>query len=345
VVAFRGSEGLALPLAMLSLLLFSSLALALLAVAQTEPTIAANHLRAAQARALADSGLAHALAALGDTGAPAAGFQEVGSTGGFELTMTGTDANARVVRSVGRSDGERGARATVIATLVRVRDLARELPCALCIAGPVTLGASLVDARGSETTDCGRKTAVLSAAALTLAPSSAMWGGGAPSGTPPSVEGRDWRANEPFVGPLSSEDLRTLKALAVLRGRYVRATSDAAMRLGDLPPGLVFVDTPYGVANVVLGPPAFRGWLVVNGNVTLEAAADVEGLVYATNTLTAEPSASVTGAVVAAHASGGESVVSALDVRFECAAAAIAGAVPRGWFMRPGTYCDGSAGC
>ena len=342
----RDARGIALPLALLSLLLFSSLALALIAVAQTEPTIAANHLDAAQARALAESGIAHTLWTLTQTGEVSARAARL-PLGAFDLTVTGTDPHVRVARVVGWSAG-RGARATVVATLVRVRDLARDAPCALCIGAPVVLDASVADARGSEATDCGAKPGVASAAGITFGTASVAYGGGGAGGTAP-VEGRDWREHQPLDALLSADDLDTLKALAVLRGRYIRPPSAAPVRLTDVPDGLVYVDTPPGTsgsrATVALGPTRFRGWLIANGDIALETGADVEGLLYAVNAITTEGPASVTGMAVARHALGGRSSLSGLAVRFECTTARTAAGVPRGWFLRPGTYCDGTAGC
>ena len=50
-------RGVALPLAIITLVLLSSLILGLSVMSATEPTIAANQLRTAQARALAEAGI------------------------------------------------------------------------------------------------------------------------------------------------------------------------------------------------------------------------------------------------------------------------------------------------
>src|SRR5688572_22359198 len=59
-------RGVALPMAMMTLLLLTTLMLAFGVLAQTEPVIAANQLRVAQARALAESGFERALWALSE---------------------------------------------------------------------------------------------------------------------------------------------------------------------------------------------------------------------------------------------------------------------------------------
>jgi hypothetical protein len=381
-------RGVALPMALLSLLLLTSLSLAIVSLAQTEPTIASNHLLAVRARALAESGIERALWALtnatvpdgfGGTGdgpnvviaATAASpydgsaFVTVGSAGGFRLTVTGADPNRRLARSIGwsptedRADPRAKSRSELTATLVRVRNLAREVPCALCVASALSLTSSVVDARGSETTDCGAKVGATAATSLELRSGTRIFGAGAPDDSPSSVEGRDWRRHQAFTVGLARDDLETLKSVAILRGTYVRPPSDARIELSGLPSGVVFVDSPAGthavsatnLANVAVGPrfaaaTPFRGWLVVNGDVTLEAGADIEGLVYAANGLVTEGPATVTGAIVVRQALGASGVAAVdLSVRFDCAAARGSGLLPSGWFVRLGSYCDEPGGC
>jgi hypothetical protein len=380
-----GERGVALPMALMTLLLLSTLALAFAALAQSEPTIAANHRRTAQAHAFADSGIERALWALthatathgfgGDGATPnvtigaTAGppydgseFLEVGPAGGFHLTVSGTDPNLRVARVVGwaptsnPADPRTKARSEVMVTLAHVRNLAREAPCALCAGGALTLTTSVVDARGSESTDCSGKVAAASAGPLVLGAGTRAYGFGAPD-TEPNLEGRDWRQHGAPAWSLRPDDLATLKSLAIERGTYVRPPSEARMSLAGVSSGLVFVDTPAGtaitptnVANVAIGPalaaqPPFRGWLIVNGNVVLESGADVDGLLYATNTIVTEGPAAIDGAALGQQALGVAMSVSDLTVRFDCALARGAGRLPSGWFMRAGTYCDGTAGC
>jgi hypothetical protein len=157
---------------------------------------------------------------------------------------------------------------------------------------------------------------------------------------------------------LSTDDLDTLRALAATRGTYVRPPAGARQTLREVPAGLVFVDTPAGTnsvdatntAEVTIGPefaatPPFRGWLVVNGSVTLEAGAALEGVLYASDALILEGPASVTGLVIVRQTLGTPLMLSALSVTFGCEAARAVGLLPQGWFVRAGGYCDGTAGC
>jgi hypothetical protein len=164
------------------------------------------------------------------------------------------------------------------------------------------------------------------------------------------------------VPVLESDDLETLRALAVAGGTYVRPPSNAVVDLRDVPDGIVFVDTPSGTsaltptnrARVRLGPgfgrnSPFRGWIIVSGDVSFEGhVGEVTGLVYAANTVTAAETAGsrITGMLVAAGVLGTPATtLRDLAVSFDCAAARGSGLVPAGWFVRPGSYCDDPGGC
>jgi hypothetical protein len=384
----HGERGIALPMALMTLLLLSSLSLALVSLTQTEPTIASNHLLTARARTMAESGIERALWALteptaagafGGTGTPpnvtiaavasppydGAAFVAVSPGGGFHLTVTGADPNLRAVRAIGVSptsdpdDPRPKSRSEIIATLARVRNLAHEMPCALCAGSSVALATVVVDTRGSEATDCGAKVAAAGATSVDVRPEAQLFGAGAPVDVTAPLEGRDWLRDQGVAFLPSSDDLDTLRALAVWRGTYVRVSSDARVELEGVRSGLVFVDspaatnsiTPTNLARVVIGPgfaeqAPFRGWLVVNGDVALSGGADIAGLIYAANAVVIEGNATVTGMVVARQALGPPGApLAGLTVRFDCPAARGSGLLPTGWFLRRGTYCDGSAGC
>ncbi len=386
----RDRRGIALPMALFTLLLLTSLSIALVTLAQTEPTIATNHLHGAQAHAVAESGLERALWALTHatsaggiggvgtapnidiTDTPAAPYD--GSvplalgTGRFRVTVSGTGQNLRTVVSLGWSTVNGRPTSTrplrIVATLVRLRNLARELPCALCVNAPLSVSGSRIDARGSDGSDCGAKVGVYGTSGVVIAACTDVFGAGAPASDATTRErGRDWVDSQPrFPASLTDDDLDTLKALATLRGTYVRPPSSARFDPVGVRDGLVFVDTPDGTntltdvnrADVAIAPGfsarvPFKGWVVVNGNVTLvPGAGAIEGLVYARNAVSAAfpGNPGVTGAIVAAHALDARPVsLVGVSVAFDCAAARGAGQVPIGWFVKPGSYCDASAGC
>ena len=63
--SWRDQRGVALPMALLSLALLTTLMLAFATMSRTEPLIAGNQLRVSQARAQAESGVEHAIWARG----------------------------------------------------------------------------------------------------------------------------------------------------------------------------------------------------------------------------------------------------------------------------------------
>src|SRR5262249_13612926 len=69
-----GERGIALPLAVLALMIVVSLTLALSALSAPEPVIASNHLLSVQARLAAESGLHAALVAFSNPHAASTGF-------------------------------------------------------------------------------------------------------------------------------------------------------------------------------------------------------------------------------------------------------------------------------
>src|SRR5688572_29639132 len=79
-------RGVALPMAMMMLLLLTTLMMAFGVLAQTEPVIAANQLRVAQARANAESGMERALWAL------SMGALNPGTAGSLDNPLPGTAA-------------------------------------------------------------------------------------------------------------------------------------------------------------------------------------------------------------------------------------------------------------
>src|SRR5260370_9877374 len=108
---FRDTRGVALVTALIALMLLSSLLIAVAVLSTSEPTIASNQSRAAQARTLAESGVEQAIWALGsatvNTGAApydGSAFVAMGSAGGFFLTVTnGAAPNEKIVDAVGWS--------------------------------------------------------------------------------------------------------------------------------------------------------------------------------------------------------------------------------------------------
>ena len=176
--SWRDQRGVALPMALLSLALLTTLMLAFATMSRTEPLIAGNQLRVSQARAQAESGVEHAIWALsagnvlpGEAlpagtlanplpSSPAAApfngafFTAMGNTGGYTVQVTTPDPVNRPLQRDILAVGWTPTNAATnthrrIALSVQVLpDLSLVAPCVLCVRGDVMVsGSSLVDSR------------------------------------------------------------------------------------------------------------------------------------------------------------------------------------------------------
>ncbi len=342
-------RGAALPLAVITLVLLSSLILGLSVMSATEPTIAANQLRTAQARALAEAGLEQALWALANPESPnglpdplpatvpppydgsrlivvAAGGAPLG---GFRLAVVaGTAQNERDVLSVGwtptddNGDIRLKAHQRIAGTLWRLRVPAESAPCALCVRGDLDITDQVtVDARADPR--CGAKRAAWSSGAVRVAPSAKVWGA---DGDDTPNEAGDYVQAQPADAALAwnftDADLLALKRLARSHGSYYRG-SVVFDPSRPAPDGLVFVDTLSGAPLTDATPPAelaraeirggaFRGWLIVAGSLEISGDARVRGLAYAQDSFAYRGAApgSIEGQVVTAGVRGGSASLS-----------------------------------
>jgi hypothetical protein len=267
----RDQRGVALPLSMIVLLLMTSLMIAFVALTRSEPVIAANHLRAARARALAESGVERALWAVanpgvtgglaadltGAAGAPYDGATEIAvhATGVFQVDVTGVAPLERAVIAVGTFDPDNPlnrARKRIQLILHKLKVSVMDPPAALTVRGQLQVtGNATVDARGD--TSCGGKYGTYSKDATLLAGSSAVYG--ADGDNTRNEPGQDWVQNQTHdpndpnnaftklrLGP---GDLDALKEIAKSQGTYYQGTV-AFNSSNRLPNGVVFVDTVSG---------------------------------------------------------------------------------------------------
>jgi hypothetical protein len=280
-VRFADDRGVALPMALMSLALLVPLMLAFASLSVTEPVIAANHLRASQARALADSGLQYALWALSSppergglasplpaspAPAPFDGqtLVAVGMTGGFTVRVTnhaGGDPQVRTVTAVGwvAGAGEGAARAhrQVVADVVAVPDPGARAPCALCVRGALSVAGNVAVEGTNRDPACGGDTrygAFSGGATMVTGPARLAGGAGGSAQHQP--------ASAFDAVTLSPAALEALRALAMRRGTYYgpgfprggtvsdggaswdgRVVFDTDHPLRD---GIVFIDTTDG---------------------------------------------------------------------------------------------------
>jgi len=276
-------RGVALPMSLITLALLTALMLAFASLSQTEPTIAANHLRSTQARTLAESGVELALWALanpsspgglpapppGDpAGAPFDGrtFVPFGSLGGFTVKVANHadgDPNRRTVTAVGwmptnsATDARPKAHRKVTVDVVAIPRLGVRAPCALCVRGALNVtGNVAIDGRNGDPA-CGDdvKYGAFTRDATAIAGGAVLSGGaGASAQNQPAA---DFDAVT-----LSPAALDALKTLAWRNGTYYGPGFPRGGTVSDgrgswsgriafdastpLPDGVVFVDTTDG---------------------------------------------------------------------------------------------------
>jgi hypothetical protein len=251
---FRDQRGVALPMAMMVLVLLTTLMLAFAVLSQTEPVIAHNQMEAAQARAHAEAGFERAVWALSQgvvpppSGSGASGslasplpdpvpapydgsvFVANGTSGGYRVTVTSPDPvnfpNERLITSTGWTPTDdatapRTAHRRIQATVERFPPFAFNAPCALCVRGDLAVGGSaLVD--GTTDTSCGNKKGAVAAGGVDLSGSAEIRG--TDGNTTANEAGLDYLTNQPdsqFSGvTLTAKNFKVLRELAKQNGTY-----------------------------------------------------------------------------------------------------------------------------
>jgi Tfp pilus assembly protein PilX len=258
-IIWKNERGVALPMAVLLLLVLTSLMLAFVSLAQTEPMIAKNHLLATQARAQAEAGFERAVWALSqgaianDQGVPipanaidpaslpnngtvapnpynGSAYLISGATGGFEVTVTRTATSERQVAAIGYAPGNTGparSRRRIEATVWRLPDQLVDAPCALCVNGDVAVGGnSSIDSTLPQTdSHCGgNKYGVLSAGLIVESGSASIKG---QDGNNIPNQATDYKQNTAVTDPtafdkmtLGANTFKNLRKLAMLNGTY-----------------------------------------------------------------------------------------------------------------------------
>jgi hypothetical protein len=375
--------GAVLPVAMLILVVLSAVLLGLSLLTGQEPLIASNHVMIVQAQALAEAGLERALWALstpesvdgiawsGPAAAPYDGSAFLGVAtesgamlGGFRLTVSGEGDRQREVAATGLVPGDAGplgrARQDITATLIRLRFPASL--AGLTVRGDLAIGDGVtVDA--SADGSCGDRAGTWSSGVTTAGAGAQVQGRSGDAAIP--NEPIDMQQVQPVGGfdalAFSAAELQALKAVARVRGTYYQGavTFDTSRRIPD---GVVFVDTATGqaitdatpatdLAAVTVGEGAagpggsFRGWLVVNGSLSVGGDVTIQGLAYAADRFSQTGAARVMGAVMAGHVRS--TAPSLVDSRpagdaalvWSCEAGRTGGGrIPQRWMVKPGSY-------
>jgi hypothetical protein len=297
----RDERGVALPMAMIVLVSLTTLMLAFAVLSQTEPVIAHNQLRAAQARAHAEAGLERALWALSQgvvapgmnaslaaplpvpTPAPYDGsvFVANGSSGGYLISVTTPDPagspTQRQVTSTGWTptnsvaDTRTKSHRRIQATVERFPAFALDTPCALCVKGDLGVGGNaLVDATTDLT--CGNKKGAVTAGRTDISGSASIKG--ADGNAIDNQVGSDYLENQTdpnlFNGiTLDAGNFKMLRELAKKNGTYFG-------------PGY-----PNGTA---AGSPAYTGSTTFNSSNKVKDVDTVSGTDIPTNQSAQNPS-------------------------------------------------------
>ena len=417
-------QGVALPMALVVVLILATLVVGFSTLSATEPTIASNHLMGAQARSLAEAGVEHAVWALQNPGhaggipangripAPYDGSQFLSVSrgtspvGGFRVTVaagttTPYPAECPAAHSMSRADRcivsvgwvpdemthrpKAHRKITVVVTNPRL--FFTDPPAALSVRGDLQLGDSaLIEARGDLT--CGKKVGTLTTGLTSIGDGNVqVWGAAdgndtgneitnAARGSLPAVP-HDVVTNLAATSfdrfAWTDADIDSLRRYAKAHGTYRQGVQ--RFRAGNLPNGVVFVDTASGAnitregvspatpvgdfAGVDVGGDApadasgvFRGVLFVNGTISISGAFRMRGLLYAQNDLSYHGvgAGSVTGAVISRHIRDVSSTsidsdrVGVASIVYNCLDARTGGAtLPDAWNGMSGSYrelCD-----
>jgi hypothetical protein len=324
-------RGVALPLAMVMLVVLTALMVSFAVLARSEPSIAANQMATAQALRLADSGLQLAIWGLNNStstggvnlgsltyGGTATGtyngttYTSVGGTGGFTVKVEWQSPTngtyERTVTAVGWTpsngntlNSHRKIQAVVQFGVVPPLDP----PCVVCVAGEVQVNGS---------------------AAAFVSNSNGCPGADPPQYAVQTVQTLQYNAHPTFTGygtsgtgafnqttntsqfKYTADALAQFKAYAQAHGTYYTGARTS------LPTGtgpyVVYIDTVDGTDFTnstatsndgsldLSGTTTFNGTVIVAGTITLHGNVTLNGLVYSLNDLSISGTVNVNGAVI-----------------------------------------------
>lgn len=279
VELLRDQRGVALPMALLALLILSTLVISFSLLATSEPLIATNQKLVAQARAVTESGVERAIWALnhpadpngllsplpGTVPAPYDGSVAIPiSVNGTQIgevfvTVTnGTNPNERNIVAVGwvPTSAGSGSKAHQKIQTTAYQFLFRGFPppASLTVMGEISAGGNTnIDSRGD--TSCGPKDGTWSAGFTNTSGSAAIYGADGnntknQSGLTGTTDIKQYVA-APAFNPytLKNKDLDSLKAMAKANGTYYSGAGVQGLTFNSsnqMPNGIIFIDTVSG---------------------------------------------------------------------------------------------------
>jgi len=292
-------------MALMIILILSALMAAFSVLGASEPTLAANQQRVAQARAIAESGLERAIWALNNPGdasgilnplvTPAAPYD--GSTA-FPVMLNGVQVGVfKVSVTNGAAPSERDIVATgwvpsdtaaspvkqrIQVTVTKGRFL--DAPGPLTVRGELDIGGhSYIDSRSD--TSCGNKGGSWSKGATSRQGSAKVFGYDDATPNETALYANDASADIVSQVPdsvfdtftYSNDELDMLKAIARASGHYYATPAGGTVLFNagnPVPNGLIFVDTVSGKNITPATPSSDFGKLKISGN----AAADADNV-------------------------------------------------------------------
>ena len=323
-------RGVALPMAMMMLVVLTSLMVAFAVLGKTEPSIAANQLRTAQALRLADSGLQRALWALTNStdpanqgwtltdmqhnGQPVAGLYDgtqpiAFGNGAFTVKITWEPGNGtyeRTVTAVGwlpSKDANAMNSHRKIQAVVQMGQITPlDPPCVLCVVGEAQVNGSAAafnTATGGCTGTNPPTYAVQTVQALAYNAHPTFLGYGT-SGT-----GAIHQTTDPSQFKYPPAILQKIKQMAQANGTYYQG------RVSSLPTsGIIYIDTTDGTpfsdstppghegSLDLSGNPVINGIVIVNGSVNISGTPVINGMIYSLNDLSVSGNVVVNGAMI-----------------------------------------------
>ena len=307
VELLRDQRGVALPMALLALLILSTLVISFALLATSEPLIGTNQKMVAQARAVAESGLERAIWALNNPTDPNGLLAMPGASpydGGTDIAISnssgtqigvarvtvtqGTNTNERNVVSVGwvPTNTPKAARQKIQATVFKFIFNGNPPPASLTVQGQINItGNTNIDSRPDQS--CGPKDGTWSVGSTAVGGSGDVYGAdgnntknqSAASGITDVKQDVPTSAFAPFI--LKNQDLNSLKAMAKAAGTYYSGAGVSSLTFNAsnlLPNGIIFVDTVSGLNIDVNGANTTASSDLASVSIHGNAPADPSGI-------------------------------------------------------------------
>jgi Tfp pilus assembly protein PilX len=307
----RGQRGVALPMALITLLILSALIVAFSMMAASEPVLANNQLQVAQTRAVAESGVERAIWALNNP-ANASGIANPLVTAGalyngttaipvlingtqvgvFIVAVTnGATANERNIVATGWTPTDTGTgpkvKQKIQVTVYQARFL--DPPSALTVRGEIGVGGNaLIDSRSDRS--CGDKAGTFSKGVTSVGGSADIYG--YDGNNVHNQDGTDMIQNQPDASFIpytySNNELNALKTLARKNGTYFQGTVSFSAS-NPIPNGIIYVDTVSGT-NIDAGGANTTATsdfasVDIHGNAPLDASGIFSGMLVVAGSL------------------------------------------------------------